>query len=141
MALAAFAAILPIALVGNGLLGPTMSAPPLLARVLILAMLFSTLMTYRMMPTVTSRLRRWLLLAGSALTRARRELNAVVPRQCRRRTRSTALAAPDYRAYISAKAYQECWSGRPDAGPRTQKGSLRDPLTDDRLGRFTRPPR
>lgn len=60
MALAAFAAILPISLVGNGLLGPIMSALPLLARVLILAMLFSTLMTYLMMPTVTSILRRWL---------------------------------------------------------------------------------
>lgn len=60
MALVAFAAILPISLIGNGLLGPTMSALPLLARVLILALLFSTLMTYFLMPTVTSLLRRWL---------------------------------------------------------------------------------
>ncbi len=60
MASAAFAAVLPISLLGNGILGPTLSALPLLARVMILALLFSTLMTYLMMPTVTSILRRWL---------------------------------------------------------------------------------
>ncbi|WP_228022892.1 hypothetical protein [Streptomyces acidicola] len=60
MALAAFAAVLPISLIGSGLLGPALSALPLLARVLILALLFSTLMTYLMMPTVTLVLRRWL---------------------------------------------------------------------------------
>ncbi|MFJ9590822.1 antibiotic biosynthesis monooxygenase [Streptomyces acidicola] len=60
MVLAAFAAVLPISLIGNGLLGPALSALPLLARVLILALLFSTLMTYLMMPTVTLVLRRWL---------------------------------------------------------------------------------
>ncbi|ONK09592.1 antibiotic biosynthesis monooxygenase [Streptomyces sp. MP131-18] len=60
MALAAFVAILPISLIGNGLLGPALSTLPLLARVLILALLFSTLMTYLMMPTTTLALRRWL---------------------------------------------------------------------------------
>ncbi|EGX58194.1 antibiotic biosynthesis monooxygenase [Streptomyces zinciresistens K42] len=60
MALAAFAAVLPISLIGNGLLGPALSAWPLPARVLILALLFSTAMTYLMMPTVTLVLRRWL---------------------------------------------------------------------------------
>ncbi|MFD4024872.1 antibiotic biosynthesis monooxygenase [Streptomyces sp. NPDC058576] len=60
MALAALAAVLPISLIGNGLLGPALSAWPLLARVFVLALLFSTLMTYLMMPTVTLALRRWL---------------------------------------------------------------------------------
>lgn len=65
MALAAFAAVLPISLIGNGLLGPALRAWPLVARVLMLALLFSTLMTYLMMPAVTLVLRRWLYAATS----------------------------------------------------------------------------
>ncbi|MGW4840374.1 hypothetical protein [Streptomyces globisporus] len=65
MALAAFAAVLPISLLGNGLLGPALRAWPLVARVLALAFLFSTLMTYLMMPAVTLVLRRWLYTATS----------------------------------------------------------------------------
>ncbi|QFU88296.1 antibiotic biosynthesis monooxygenase [Amycolatopsis sp. YIM 10] len=60
MTLAAFGAVLPISLLGNGLLGPALAALPLPARVLVLALLFSTLMTYLMMPAVTRVLRRWL---------------------------------------------------------------------------------
>ncbi|MFD6330437.1 antibiotic biosynthesis monooxygenase [Streptomyces niveus] len=60
MALAALAAVLPISLIGNGLLGPALGVWPLPARVFTLALLFSTLMTYLMMPTVTLVLRRWL---------------------------------------------------------------------------------
>lgn len=60
MTVASFTAILPISLLGNGVVGPFLGAFPLPVRVLILAMLFSTLMTYLMMPTVTMVLRRWL---------------------------------------------------------------------------------
>lgn len=59
-AVAAFIAVLPVSLVLNGLLGPVIGALPLLVRVPLLALLFSTLMTYVMVPTVTAVLRRWL---------------------------------------------------------------------------------
>ncbi|MFJ9622471.1 antibiotic biosynthesis monooxygenase [Streptomyces sp. NPDC101181] len=60
LALAAFAAVLPVSLVGNGLLGPALADVPLPVRVLVLALLFSMLMTYVMMPATTRVLRGWL---------------------------------------------------------------------------------
>jgi antibiotic biosynthesis monooxygenase (ABM) superfamily enzyme len=60
MAVSAFAGALLISLIANVLLGPVLSTLPVLVRVTSLALFFSVLMTYLMMPAVTSVLRRWL---------------------------------------------------------------------------------
>ena len=60
MAVASGIAVLPVSLVANGVLGPLLGALPLPVRAALFAVLFSTVMTYLMMPAVTGLLRRWL---------------------------------------------------------------------------------
>ncbi|MHC0432997.1 antibiotic biosynthesis monooxygenase [Streptomyces sp. O3] len=60
MAISSGLAIFPISLLGNAVLGPHLTTLPLVLRTAVFAALFSTLMTYAAMPTVSRLLRRWL---------------------------------------------------------------------------------
>ncbi|MFC7306056.1 antibiotic biosynthesis monooxygenase [Streptomyces monticola] len=53
-------AIYPISLFGNAVIAPHLTGLPLILRTAALTVLFSTLMTYVAMPTVSKVLRRWL---------------------------------------------------------------------------------
>ncbi|MFE3189841.1 hypothetical protein ACFXHA_12585 [Nocardia sp. NPDC059240] len=53
-------AIFPISLLGNGLLGPVLSAQPLIVRTLTFTVLFSLAMTFLALPAATRLLHGWL---------------------------------------------------------------------------------
>lgn len=60
MAVASGIAVFPVSLAANGVLTPWLGTLPLPLRAALFAVLFSTVMTYLMMPAVTGLLRRWL---------------------------------------------------------------------------------
>jgi antibiotic biosynthesis monooxygenase (ABM) superfamily enzyme len=52
--------IFPVSLLTGTVLAPFLTGLPLLLRTTLVAVLFSSLMTYAVMPTLTRILRRWL---------------------------------------------------------------------------------
>ncbi|MFE6409904.1 antibiotic biosynthesis monooxygenase [Streptomyces sp. NPDC057837] len=60
MTLTAALGIFPVSLLTGAVLQPVLSAVPLLPRTALVALFFSGLMTYALMPTLTRLLRRWL---------------------------------------------------------------------------------
>ncbi|MCM2389760.1 antibiotic biosynthesis monooxygenase [Streptomyces albipurpureus] len=60
MTLTAFLGIFPVSLLAGTVLQPAMAGLPLVVRTGIIAALFSTLMSYAVMPVLTRLLRRWL---------------------------------------------------------------------------------